>query len=220
MPSSETSRFVLATGTKRNPARLAALVVASTSLMACQAPAATPERPSRPEAVASAAIPAPAKADPVPQAESIDTDAMMADSALTACSSRDARAFIQAIVFSPAVARRFMAPTLDVIEPGGKRRVTRQAYAGLPIAMMDYSWVTAESALSVQANGPGPMTSVKVEINQSSDNRIAVEWTPVQYEGGDGEGGEARPIGPGGTLLFYPEGDCWNLIEDRRNPET
>lgn len=194
-------------------------VIALGAVTGCQAPAATPDAEpagGRPEASAPETNPA------VPAgAQTLDTVSFMFEAATEACARDDARAFIQAIAFSPEVARRFMATAIDRLENGTSRRVSADAYGDLPIAMIDYSWVTRASARRVIEGQSGELEHVTVEINQSSDNRIVVDWVPVSggpAPGDDPSGAEPKPVGPGGSLLFHPTDDCWTLVQDRREP--
>ena len=207
----------------RYPLSLLAAVVVGMGA-ACQVPAqpsdvesaASPDEGSpsltAPSAETAAHVPNPGRA--------LEAQATSTDPVTTACATGNARAFIQAIGFSSAAASRFLAPSIARIEGGRIQQVSRAAYGDLPIAIIDYGWVTRASARRVAGGQIGNLESVGVEINQSSDNRIVVEWVPVTYEASASDAQDAEPIpvpnGPGGALLFRPTSGCWELIEDRR----
>ena len=207
----------------RRVAILLSVIVASAA-PGCQAPAATPAANPGPETKVSTA-PAPDAREAVrsdPDQQELDTEAVMLQTARTACDNRDANSFIQAIAFSPGAARRFIAPTVLTGEAGFTRKVPGTSYPGLPIGMIDHRWVTAESVQRLATHGTGPFERVQVEVNQSSSNRIRVEWRTVAgdeaIEGNEDSVDTSYAVGPAGSLLFIPTDGCWALIEDIRIP--
>ena len=136
-------------------------------------------------------------------------------SAALACNERDTRAFFDIFLQSEVVRQKYTAKELTVIttRPEGTEttRIPGKDYTDFPLAIMDYYYV---SALRKDKDG---YAHIKHEINQSSDNRLRVDWVSVYYDG-NSEGGDdpGKEIGIGkdpGILLFYPTDNCWELIQ-------
>lgn len=153
------------------------------------------------------------QAPPPAPIDEIDADEIWDKQAETACAAGRFPEFLEAFVRSRSVARHYSARRVLVARAASRTEVVGAAYAGAPITLMDHRWVTAASATR-----GAPFDRVELEINQSSDNRVLVEWRPVEY-GPPGpeeeEGRILRQTGPGGALLFAPTDHCWALVEDR-----
>ena len=178
--------------------------------------AASPPR-AAPDAEAKTAedkASAPQQQTPPPAThDEIDADEAWDKQAETACATGSFSGFVEAFVRSPSVARHYSARQVSIIRPGSWTMVRGAAYGGAPVTLMDHRWVTAASA----ARG-APFERVDLQIEQAGDNRVLVEWRPVEYAtpGPDEEDGEIlRQTGPGGALLFTPTDHCWELVEDR-----
>lgn len=158
-----------------------------------------------------------------------ETDRLMLDQAAIACQSPGADgyvSFFDAFIRSAAVRSRYSSAAIEVILDRGNgsapatRKVPAREYRDFPILMEDDYRRPARSADRDEY--------VEVVFNQSSSNRISVEWTRVRYvgpsEGGDDRGtpvtAEGRPYDPegkaDGQLLFAPNADCWELVADIR----
>lgn len=158
-----------------------------------------------------------------------ETDRLMLERAATACQSTGADgyvAFLDAFISSPAVRRRYSAAEIDVIRDGGSNgnvstlKVRASEYRDFPIIMEDHYRKPSRAA--------DPDEHVEVVFNQSSSNRISVEWTRVRYSTPSGEDGdlgtpvtaEGRPYDPegkaDGQLIFAPTAGCWELVADIR----
>lgn len=161
-----------------------------------------------------------------------ESDSIRLGMAEAACRQNDFRGFFNAFTGSWAVRERYTADQIGFGQTGQSRRTSRQAYADdgrYPMATMDYFYVTSESATQFDRNGGDPksLRYVQVEINQASDGRNRVDWlpgiferdlTPVPEDVGDGLGDLVQETDSGGYLLFRPTQDCWELVDDIRNP--
>lgn len=200
-----------------SPRRLRTTVILLGLMSAVGACGAAPSAPNTPDAEAKAAegkAPAPEQQTPPPASyDEIDADEMWDKQAETACSTGSFSGFVEAFVRSPSVARHYSARQVSIIRPGSWTMVRGAAYGGAPITLMDHRWVTSASATD-----GAPFERVDLQIEQAGDNRVLVEWRPVEYgaPGPDEEDGEIlRQTGPGGALLFTPTDHCWELVEDR-----
>lgn len=161
-----------------------------------------------------------------------DPDAPFFNDAASACKAEDYRAFVDAVIASPAVRRKYSAATIDVARFDASRspyrllearKVAAAEYRDFPIRMVDHY------RKSVVPLRPGDTNEhVILEFNQSQDNRISVEWTRVHYDGksdggddlGRAFGLDGQPYEAGGRtdgqLLLYPTATCWELVADNR----
>lgn len=158
-----------------------------------------------------------------------ETERLMLEQAAIACQSTGADgyvAFIDAFISSPAVQRKYSAAEIDVTIDAGNSgivstlKVPASDYRDFPIIMEDHYRRPARAA--------DPDEHVELVFNQSSSNRISVEWTRVRYpipSGEDGDPGapvtaDGRPYEPegkaDGQLIFAPTAGCWELIADIR----
>jgi hypothetical protein len=149
------------------------------------------------------------------QTDSNDWEKMALGEAALACRNNDPDSFFDTFLESPAVRRAYTAEALTVITNTADGRVEARIagaeYTDFPLGMVDYYRVTTI--------GPAreSYAHIKHEINQSSDNRLRVDWVSVFYDG-NSEGGDdqGKVIGTGddpGTLLFYPTDTCWELVQ-------
>lgn len=147
--------------------------------------------------------------------DEIDADEIWDKQAETACAEGRFSGFFEAFVRSRSVAQHYTARRVSLVRGASRTEVI--AYGGAPITLMDHRWVTAASA----ARG-APFDRVDLRIDQSGDNRVLVEWRPVEYAAPGPEAEEGRILrqtGPTGALLFAPTGHCWELVEDRIRPD-
>lgn len=149
------------------------------------------------------------------QAETTDWTQRILDEAAFACRNDDPNGFFDAFLESAAVRQAYTAEDLTVITRRPEGTTTQQVagkdYTEFPLAIVDYYYVTTI--------GPAreSYAHVKHEINQSSDNRLRVDWVSVFYdgnsEGGDDQGKVIDTGDDPGTLLFYPTETCWELVQ-------
>lgn len=140
-----------------------------------------------------------------------------------ACKNGDAKGFVDAFIASAAVRRSYLAPVVFFSEPGVSQpiRIDAADYDRFPLEMFDYY------RRPVQPRGEDEY--VKIVLDQSQDNRIAVEWIRVRYEGDVGDGdslgtpykldGQPYRADTGSTdgkFLFEPADGCWQLSADIR----
>ena len=188
------------------------------ALCACGASAPPPAAPAADTEVVDDRGSAPEQqAAPAKPIDEIDADEVWDRQIEAACAEGRFPEFLNAFVRSPSVARHYTASRLSMVRAGSRTEVRGAGYGGAPITLMDHRWVTAASA----ARG-APFERVELQINQSADNRVLVEWRPVVYgpPGPDEEDGEIlRQTGPAGALLFAPTAHCWELVEDRIRSE-
>ncbi len=174
----------------------------------------------------------PAAATPVAAGVPDETDTIMLASAASACKTEDYKAFFDAMIASPAVRRKYSAAAIEF----GRFDASRIPYAAIEekqIAAVDYSvfpikMVDYYRKSVVPAHLGDTDEYVMLQINQSQDNRISVEWTRVHFDGksdgGDGLGNafglDGQPYAAGGRtdgqLLLYPTATCWELVTDNR----
>ena len=155
-----------------------------------------------------------------------ESDRFFLDEAAGACRNGDFPAFLWPFANSSLVRERYTAPTVRSGVAGRAADVPAPRYLtadDFPVVMIDYSYVTGASARAFEAPGggdPGQLVYVQVEFNSASTGTERVDWVPGRFEPGEGDG-PGRLIektGPGGTLIFRPAADCWQLAEDIRNP--
>ncbi len=209
------------------------LMLATGFLAGCAAdePASLPKEQS----MAKSGVLAVAERTPVaekPVAEvpiQTETDKNMLVTAQTACKSGGHQQFFDAFIQSAAVRRKYSASTIDIITRGpqneivSRDKVRADAYADFPLIMIDYYRRTAKPFRAGDDS-----EYVQLVTNQSSTNRISIEWARVHYkgisEGGDDLGTpvdlDGAPYDPAGfkdgQFLFHPTADCWELIEETR----
>ena len=155
-----------------------------------------------------------------------ESDRFHAESAAQACRERDFPAFVWPFANSTAVRARHTAATVRVTEAGATRVLPASAYLArndFPIAMIDYSYVTAASMRAFEAPGggdPAALSYVQVDFGDAPGGRQRVDWTEGRFEPdeGDGPGTLVERTGTSGALIFEPAGGCWRLVEDIRNP--
>lgn len=155
-----------------------------------------------------------------------ESERFFLDMASEACSSGDFPAFLWPFANSRLVRDRYSAPEVSSGVEGSTRNVPARAYLdrdAFPIAMIDYSYVTGDSQRAFDAPGggdPAQLAYIEVTFNTAEDERQRVDWVPGRFEPGEGDGPGTliEATGPGGYLLFYPAGDCWQLVADVRNP--
>jgi hypothetical protein len=133
-----------------------------------------------------------------------------------ACVDEDLPTLFNAMAVSDPVMRQYLAKSVTLSDAEGVLSVHFNEYDALPIAMLDYSYVTRRSFEAWQKDAAAPLDYVSVEFNQSQDNRWRLDW--AQLSGPPNEGGEAseqpQPTGRAGYLLFFPTQSCWELVQD------
>lgn len=155
-----------------------------------------------------------------------DSERFHAEEAERACGAHDFPAFVWPFANSSALRARHVAASVRVTEAGSTRAVPASAYLArgdFPIAMIDYSYVTAASMRAFEAPGggdPAALSYVQVDFGDAPGGRQRVDWTEGRFEPdeGDGPGTLVERTGTSGALIFEPAGGCWRLVEDIRNP--
>ncbi|MDX8356867.1 hypothetical protein [Sphingopyxis terrae] len=171
----------------------------------------------------------PPRAEGSVSASELDRNAL--EMAERACANRDFQQLFTAIAISPAVRRKYSAPTITsaVLDPQGRvissRDVPANSYEDFPVRQVDFYYKPAKP------RAPGDEDEyLDIQFNQSQSDDFSVDWARVHYdgqsEGGDDLGNiigpEGKPLPPGthpdsdGQLLFRPIGNCWQLQEDIR----
>jgi hypothetical protein len=213
-----------------NSVRITAIVLAAVGLVSCtesnlRGPTTTDEQT---EAKATGPD-SPVSASDIADNPLIETDRLMLADAARACQSSGAdgyAAFFDAFIRSEEVRRKYSAPKISVARPAasGDGSVTKST----PVSEYHDFPITMEDHYRRPARPSGPDEYIEVVMNQSSSNRISVEWTRVRYtgtsDGGDDLGTpvmpDGRPYDPerqaDGQLLFAPTADCWELVADIR----
>ncbi|MDZ3830750.1 MAG: hypothetical protein U0S50_02895 [Sphingopyxis sp.] len=166
-----------------------------------------------------------AAADAGAGAATDEGDKMFLDMAQQACQAADFPSLLWPFANSAAVRARYSAASVRHGVAGSSQVESAAAYAkrdAFPIVMIDFSYVTRDSMRRFEAadGDPDQLVPVQIEFNGSSDNRYRVDWLPGRFEPGEGDGPGTliAATGPGGYLLFRPTRDCWELVEDIRNP--
>jgi len=171
-------------------------------------------------------------ADDRPVDAMTESDRLRLEMAVGACRDRDFGAFFRAFAGSSAVRAVYTATSITFGEVGKSRVITRKQYQEqkhFPLATIDDYLVTAESAILFDMEGqdPSALRYTQVEINQSGDSRVRVDWLPGIFETNltpppedlqEGLGDLVQETGSGGYLLFRPTSQCWEMIEDINNP--
>lgn len=145
-----------------------------------------------------------------------DMDGLAHEQAEAACKGEDLPALFSAMAMSEAVTRDYLAETVRIVKPDGKADMASDAYGPLPIAMVDFSYVTRASYDAWDKYPQAALVYVEMTFNQSSDNRWRADW--VELSGPMIEGGEAEEQPEAtertGYFLFFPTETCWELVED------
>lgn len=136
-----------------------------------------------------------------------ESDRFFLDEAASACRNGDFPAFLWPFANSRAVRDRY--------------GVAAEAAGDFPIVMIDYSYVTSESARRFEAPGGDPrqLVYVQVDFSTPSAGTERVSWVPGRFEPGEGDGPGTliEKMGPGGSLHFSKTADCWQLTRNIRN---
>ena len=191
----------------------AASALASLLIAGCSAPTTTASQiDAAEEKVSSIAASAKIQTAPIPAARRTilsDSDQIVLKLAADACKHRNFKQFFAAAVRSTEVRLLYFNTPVDT--QAGKRTAKEYAF---PIHMMDYSYVTASSAVRSSQE----REYVHLEFNYAQDERVRVDWVRVDYGKNGNDEGETpeddREYGPRGYLLFYPTTDCWTLAQD------
>ncbi|SEH14589.1 hypothetical protein SAMN05428974_1224 [Sphingopyxis sp. YR583] len=145
-----------------------------------------------------------------------------------ACRNGDFPAFLWPFANSRAVRERYSAPAIRSGAPTTARELPANRYLAaddFPVVMIDYSYVTGASARRFDAPGggdPHELVYVQVDFSTPSEGVERVDWMPGRFEPGEGDGPGTliEKTGAGGHLHFRRVADCWQLVEDIRNPEA
>ncbi len=141
--------------------------------------------------------------------------AMFLQNAELACKERSVDSFVEVFITSDAVRKAYTAKELTVVTNSASgqsvSKIAGETYDAFPLALFDFYYTTAQG---IDENG---YTHVLIEKNQSSDNRLRVDWVRVTYDGnsdgGDDPGAIVESGAEPGYLLFYPTDDCWELVQ-------
>lgn len=148
--------------------------------------------------------------------QEVDMDGLAREQAEAACKGEDLPALFSAMAMSEAVTRDYLAETVRIVKPDGRADMAADAYGPLPIAMVDFSYVTRASYDAWDKYPQAALVYVEMTFNQSSDNRWRADW--VELSGPMIEGGEAEEQPEStertGYFLFFPTETCWELVED------
>ncbi|MGQ7828810.1 hypothetical protein [Altererythrobacter sp. Z27] len=207
-----------------HPAKIAALLLLTAGCSS--APPLAGDDKAQPASIqpnATVAKTAPPMRTPQDSAPTTESDRLILQQIKSACKIGNAERFVNAFVASAAVRRQYLAPEVLYSGPGasGQVRLLAADYDRFPIEMFDYYWRPVQPRSADEY--------VEIVMEQSQDDRIAIEWTRVRYDGHAGEGDglgtpftlDGKPYQPGGPysdgmLLFEPAKGCWRLIEDIR----
>jgi hypothetical protein len=130
------------------------------------------------------------------------------------CRATDFRSFLEWNMRAPTFDKMSVAPTVQVVRGGVRTTKTRAQYKELPIALMDYSYITSRSA----KGNPRNWENVRIEINEAQDGRVRVDWVLIrpnrQFDEESISPEAGVPFGPRGYLLFRSTPTCWQVTHD------
>ena len=169
-------------------------------------------------------LPTDAKAENIKMAEAQvsgkkEIDALLLKSVKAACDHSDAAGFINQLGYSRELAAKYFAKEITISEytkgsdaEPNVRKLKAANYI-FPISLLDFMWVKTGSYER------GNTKYLAIEINQSSNNQIALEYQELPKapsEDGDGDTSARSTIDfdlPHSTILFQPKGNCWELTD-------
>jgi hypothetical protein len=130
------------------------------------------------------------------------------------CRATEFRSFLEWNMRAPTFDKMSVASTVQMMRGGVRTTKTRAQYKELPIALIDYSYITSRSA----KGNPRNWENVHIEINEAQDGRVRVDWVRIarnrQFDEESISPKVGIPYGPSGYLLFRPTTDCWELTHD------
>lgn len=148
-----------------------------------------------------------------------EIDPSLLKSTKAACNTSDAAGFINQLAYSRELAAKYFAKEITIAEytkgssSEPKIRKIKAANYIFPISLLDFMWVQTGSYER------GNTKYLAIEINQSGNNQIAVDYQTLPKapsEDGDGDTSARSAIDyelPYSTILFQPKGNCWELTE-------
>lgn len=148
-----------------------------------------------------------------------EIDSNLLKSVKVACDHSDAAGFINQLGYSRELAAKYFAKEITIAEytkgssaEPNVRKVKAANYI-FPISLLDFMWVQTGSYER------GNTKYLAIEINQSGNNQIALEYQVLPKapsEDGDGDTSARSTIDydlPYSTILFQPKGNCWELSD-------
>jgi hypothetical protein len=168
-------------------------------------------------ALAVAAGPA-AAAETVPDSEILQM-------AKAACDGKDFASLFGHFAQTKAVRLAYTAPEVQIRSIDHPDRILQTVpgrdYRDFKIAMVDYSYVDADSADRFFAHKSETLEDLKVDMTETADGAYRVAYVKVEYgppsgDDGDEQGAIIRTYGHPGAYLFEPRGGCWQLTQDLR----
>lgn len=148
-----------------------------------------------------------------------EIDSSLLKSVKAACDHSDADGFINQLGYSRELAAKYFAKEITIAEytkgSSGEPNVRKVKAANyiFPISLLDFMWVQTGSYER------GNTKYLAIEINQSGNNQIALEYQVLPKapsEDGDGDTSARSTIDydlPYSTILFQPKGNCWELTD-------
>ncbi len=148
-----------------------------------------------------------------------EIDSSLLKSVKAACDHSDAAGFINQLGYSRELAAKYFAKEISISEytmGSNAEPMVRKVKAAnyiFPISLLDFMWVKTGSYER------GNTKYLAIEINQSSNNQIALEYQELPKapsEDGDGDTSARSTIDfdlPHSTILFQPKGNCWELTD-------
>lgn len=171
-------------------------------------------------------------ADDRPRREMTESDRLSLGFAKDACKFNDFDGFFSAFIRSWAVRERYTAAKVQFGTAGRSRPMPMRQYLdqnNFPIAPMDMSYVTTESANMFDVNDNWKsLVFVELAFETASDNRQRVDWVSGKFERNLDpppayleEGlGKLLEVKNRGYVLFEPTDSCWELTQDVLMPKS
>lgn len=151
-------------------------------------------------------------AQDAPQRVETENDRYWIDNAAKACVRRDFKSFFESYVRSAAVRGQYTADPIAISTNGNVIQSPLSRYFDFPIAMTDYRYISKNS------EGTQSEEFLWLRFDQSQNGQYRVDWVRVRYAGigndAEGEAEIAGTYGLPGYLIFEPNDECWQLIED------
>lgn len=155
----------------------------------------------------------------VVEVQAVRADALPAQTRTTAQDADDLGEFLDVLVRSADMRRRYTDSHIRVSDAAGTTTLVPSAdYDDFPIESLDWNYIVPGSF------EPGRHPEyLHLLVNPTADDIWRVDWIVATYdgnhEGGDGLGELVSLDGPEGALLFRrSDDDRWTLIADMRNP--
>ncbi|MGO4728035.1 MULTISPECIES: hypothetical protein [unclassified Inquilinus] len=137
--------------------------------------------------------------------------------AAEACKAKDFTGFFGHFAQNPAVFAAHVGPKVEIRRLAAPHQlvatVAGQDYRDFKIAMIDYSWVDADSAARVEAGKGESFEDLELTFSDLGKDSWRVGYTKAEFQG---EHELVRTYGQPGAYVFAFRDGCWRLTQDLR----